>query len=94
MTTDIIIQWRSGSGWVDFDLGDILHYPVSHACHLFSKSIPVVAREGNRYVVSTKKLLEDYRKNGKDVRLFSDVLADADRAGRRFGSCGFFGRLI
>ena len=72
----IIIKWQSADKtWNDLDLSGINHLPVSHACHLFSGKIPVIAKQAGSYIVNTPELMEQYKKAGKKCRDFASLLA-------------------
>lgn len=74
---NLVIKWQDTSitapNWFDFPASDILHMPVSHAVNLFSNGIPVIIKQGERYVVNTVELFNSYRKNGKRVMMLDKV---------------------
>lgn len=80
--SDLEIRWKNGEEWVQFPLGDIAHMPLSHACHLFSNSAPVIAKQSGSYVVNSKELQQKYRVQRKRCSTFQEIL---DRGGERLG---------
>lgn len=59
-----------------FDLSDISHMSRNHAIALFSHAIPVIAKQGETYIVNNLTLFNQYQKNKKSVRLFTDLVTD------------------
>ena len=59
-----------------FDLSDISHMSRNHAIALFSHAIPVIAKQGETYIVNSLSLFEQYQGRKKPVKLFSDLIAD------------------
>ncbi|KAA0888806.1 hypothetical protein [Oryzomonas rubra] len=87
----IAIQWQNKKGtWAPFEVTDVLHMSVSHSCYLFLDGrLPVVAREGEVFIVNTPALEKKYRKNGKKVTTFSTILQDTARLDFPLGDVGF-----
>lgn len=73
MRDDISITWKNGNKWPLFDVSDIAHLSRSHAIHLFSRKISVVAKQGTTYIVNSDKLYDDYHTKGKRVVLFTSL---------------------
>lgn len=73
---DIRIVWKSEDGWQPFHVEDIEAYPVQHMIDLFSVKIPVVACIGGSYYVNNERLLRDYQRSGKQVKLFQEIPAE------------------
>jgi hypothetical protein len=87
----MVIKWQdttmTAPNWFDFSLDDIMHMPVSHAVNLFSSGVPVVIKEGERYIVNTPALLDSYKKQGKRVMLIDQV--DTARMDQKLSVAGF-----
>ena len=87
----MIIKWQNTSitapNWFDFSVDDIMHLSVQHAVDLFSNAVPVVIKEGERYIVNTPDLLASYRKQGKRVMMITE--ADPNRRQQKLSVAGF-----
>lgn len=70
---DITINWQKDNKWIDFDMDSINHLPRNHAIDLFSGKIPVIAKQGDDYIVNTMDLLNRYKSNKKSVVLFESL---------------------
>lgn len=74
---DLVIKWQDITiqtpNWLDFNLDDIMHMPVRHAVSLFSHEIPIIIKQGNRYIVNTKELFDSYRKSGRNVIMLEQI---------------------
>ena len=76
---DITIKWQSKDGeWHDYDHQDIMAMSRTHAKNLFSQKIPVVAKQGEIYVVNTVQLRDKYQASGKKTMLFLDMKESAE----------------
>lgn len=83
---DLKITWKAGENdWREFDVSDINHLSRSHAIHLFSLGIPVIAKCNGVYFVNRESLAASYRAKGQRVKLFSDLAPDE----RALEICGF-----
>jgi len=78
--SDIDIRFKRGEEWVSFPVGDILHMPLRHACHLFSGKLPVIAKQNGHYIVNSADLQKQYRVKRHRVNTFAELL---DRGGER-----------
>lgn len=78
--SDIDVRWKRGDEWVEFPVADILDLPVKHACHLFSGSLPVIAKQGGHYFVNSTDLQKQYRVRKHRVTTFEELL---ERGGER-----------
>ena len=78
--SDIEIRWKKGDVWEQFPVGDILHLPVRHACHLLSGKLPVIAKQNGHYIVNSADLQKQYRVKRHRVNTFAELL---DRGGDR-----------
>lgn len=91
---DLTIRWKDEDGtWKPFDLMDIAHLPVSHACYLFSHGTLVVAKEDGHYIVNNAELAARYRRDKKPVTTFDKVLQDVARIDLPLGKVGFVSSL-
>jgi hypothetical protein len=85
------IKWQdtkiTAPNWFNFNPDDIMHMPVRHAVNLFSNGVPVVIKEGERYIVNTPALLASYKKQGKRVMLIDQV--DPARMDQKLSVAGF-----
>ncbi len=59
--------------WIPFNLSDINHMSRTHAINLFSNKTPVIAKQGDAFIVNTGSLHNDYKRKGKKVMLFSEL---------------------
>lgn len=88
--SDIEIRWKNGDAWEQFPVGDILHLPVRHACHLFSGKLPVIAKQNGHYIVNSVDLQKQYRVKRHRVNTFAELLdRDGDRLDKKLSVVGF-----
>jgi hypothetical protein len=86
----IEIRFKRGEEWESFPVGDILHMPLRHACHLFSGVFPVVVKQSGAYVVNSDDLQKQYRIKRCRVYTFADILASSsDRLDKKLSEVGF-----
>ena len=92
---DLMIKWRDPETgeWRDYAEMDLLGLmTVADVCHQFIGGVDVVAREGDRYVVSSDTLAAAYGRRRLDVVTFASLLEQgADHLQREFRRSGFFG---
>lgn len=93
--SDLMIKWREPESgeWRDYDRIDLLGLQSLHdVCCSFSDGFDVVARERDRYIVSTEQLAERYRNRRLWVTTFKALLErGGDHIHREFRRTGFFG---
>ena len=88
--SDIEIRFKRGEDWEQFPVGDILHMPVRHACHLFSGVFPVIAKQNGHYIVNSADLQKQYRVRKHRVTTFSELLErGGDRLDKSLSVVGF-----
>ena len=81
---EITLKWRDGQKWHDIDPGTVEHMSRTHALSLFSGKLAVIAKQDSEYFVNGEALRDQYRKQGRKVRLFSEC-APSDRPLRDVG---------
>lgn len=94
--SDLMIKWRDRESgqWRDYAGMDLLGMmTLENVCHQFDSGLDVVAREGNRYIVSSDSLAASYAKKRADVTTFRALLAaGGDHLQQEFRRVGFFGQ--
>lgn len=74
---EIKIKWQDKAGeWQEFPLSDIWKMSRNHAVILFSRKIPVIARQDETYIVNSKLLYKQYQHNKKAVKMFDELVPD------------------
>lgn len=89
MPVDILIKWKNGKEWVDFLIGDILHLPRNHAIDLFSRNIPMIARQGDIVVSNDSATMQQYHKIAARDGLTVMDLAKLERSEMNLSEVGF-----
>lgn len=94
---ELLIKWRENRSdeWRDYADMDLLGLmSVAEVCQMFAGGVDVVAREGNRYVVSSEALAAAYARRRLDVVTFESILKQGgDHLHREFRRSGFFGNV-
>jgi predicted transcriptional regulator len=67
------IKWQdtkiTAPNWFNFNPADIMHMPVRHAVNLFSNGVPVVIKEGERYILyASIRQPEPYKEYGNRLK--------------------------
>lgn len=85
---DTVIKWKDSDGEYQlFDNSEIDHRDRNHAISLFSGGVTVIASEGGKFITNSKDLAGSYRKQNKNVVMFSS-LHPSDKAFREVGFLG------
>ena len=70
---DLTIKWQGkDKKWNDFQTSDIMYQSRNHAINLFSQGTAVVIKQDEQYIVNTQALFNQYKRQGKPVKLLSE----------------------
>ena len=86
--SEVTVSFKRGDDWVPMSLD--VGMPLRHFCHLFSNSVPVVAKQSGTYIVNSEDLQKQYRVKRRKAITFADVLTKAgDKLDRPLQEVGF-----
>jgi len=71
---EITIKWKEDTStkWQDFYTIEAAHMPRNHFLSLFKNKLAVIAKCADEYFVNREELRDQYRKQGRKCKLFSE----------------------